>query len=100
CPGRRMNNRRKLIFSLGAGALATTFDSFAQPRDKVYRIGILFSNAAASAKWQVDVFIQALQEFGYVENKNILFEHRYAEGNFERLPAMAAELVQLKVDVI
>jgi len=95
-----MNNRRKLIFSLGAGALATTFDSFAQPRDKVYRIGILFSNAAASAKWQVDVFIQALQEFGYVENKNILFEHRYAEGNFERLPAMAAELVQLKVDVI
>ena len=95
-----MNNRRKLIFSLGAGALATTFDSFAQPRDKVYRIGILFSNAAASAKWQVDVFIQALQEFGYVENKNILFEHRYAEGNFERLPPMAAELVQLKVDVI
>jgi len=95
-----MNNRRKLIFSLGAGALATTFDSFAQPRDKVYRIGILFSNAAASAKWQVDVFIQALQEFGYVENKNILFEHRYAEGNFERVPAMAAELVQLKVDVI
>ena len=95
-----MNNRRKLIFSLGAGALATTFNSFAQPRDKVYRIGILFSNAAASAKWQVDVFIQALQEFGYVENKNILFEHRYAEGNFERLPAMAAELVQLKVDVI
>jgi len=95
-----MNNRRKLIFSLGAGALATTFNSFAQPRDKVYRIGILFSNAAASAKWQVDVFIQALQEFGYVENKNILFEHRYAEGNFERLPPMAAELVQLKVDVI
>jgi len=94
-----MNNRRKLLIALG-GALVSPRAVPAQQRDKVYRIGILFSNTPASAKPQIDAFLQGLQELGYVEKKNVVFEYRYAEGHFDRLPAMAAELVEHKVDLI
>ena len=49
---------------------------------------------------RVEAFRQRLRELGYVEGKNIVIEHRYAEGKLERLPDLAAELVRLKVDVI
>jgi len=92
--------RRDVLLALGATALVAPFTSFAQPRDKVYRIGILFSSTPASAKPQIDAFIQGLQELGYVENKNVQFEYRYAEGLFDRLPRLAAELIEQKVDLI
>jgi putative ABC transport system substrate-binding protein len=95
-----MNNRRKLLVALGAGALASPLGTLAQQRAKVYRIGILFSTTPVAAKPQVDAFMQGLQELGYIEHKNVTFEHRYAEGLFERLPVMANELVQQKVDLI
>ena len=49
---------------------------------------------------RIEAIRLALREFGYVEGKNISIEWRYAEGKFDRLPALAAELVRLKVDVI
>jgi putative ABC transport system substrate-binding protein len=98
--GRSMNNRRGLLVALGAGVLASPIILLAQQRDKVYRIGVLRSDTPAAAKPQMDAFMQGLRELGYVENKNVVFERRYAEGMFDRLPAMAAELVQQKVDLI
>lgn len=95
-----MNKRRKLVIALGAGALTAPFASFAQQKGKVWHVGILASGSSASAGHLYDAFTQGLRELGYVEGKNISIERRFAEGNVDRLPALAAELVQAKVDVI
>jgi putative ABC transport system substrate-binding protein len=72
----------------------------AQQPKKVARIGFLaaVSHSANSARFEA--FRQGLRELGYVEGKNIVIEWRYAEGKLDRLPALADELVRLKVDVI
>jgi len=67
---------------------------------KLHRIGILFIGTSSFYSAWIDVFRQGLKELGYIEGKNIAFEYRYAEGKADRLPALAAELVVLKVDVI
>ncbi len=71
----------------------------AQPPAKVARIGVLTLAVASSAPL-AEAFRQGLKEHGYVEGQNIAFEYRYAEGRADKLPALAAELVRLKVDVI
>jgi putative ABC transport system substrate-binding protein len=95
-----MINRRKLLVALGAGVLATPLASFAQPQGKVWRIGFLHSESLARAGDRVDQFRAGLRELGYEEGKNLLIEFRWAEGNNDRLPELAAELVRLKVDVL
>src|SRR5262245_13688416 len=74
----------------------------AQPAAKVFRIGLLgtvpLTNPEASRIW--GGFFEGLRQLGYVEGQNVVIEGRYSEGRSERLPAFAAELVQLKVDVI
>jgi len=63
-------------------------------------VGWLFSVSASSAVDRIEAFRQGLHELGYTEGKNIAIEYRYAESKLDRLPALAAELVRLKVDVI
>ena len=70
----------------------------AQQAGKVFRIGLLTGAGATSPN--VAGFRQELRELGWIEGQNIAIDHRYAEGNSDRLPALAAELVRLKVDVI
>jgi putative tryptophan/tyrosine transport system substrate-binding protein len=67
-------------------------------QSKIPRIGILFIGGRDQP--HLEAFKQGLRERGYIEGKNIAFEYRYAEGNVDRLPSLAAELVQLKPDVI
>src|SRR6266700_2682153 len=99
--GRGMSNRRKLVIALGAGALIAPLACFAQPqRSKVARIGLLETISASSDANLREALIAGLRALGYVEGKNIVIEYRYAEGKYERLPGLAAELVQMKVDVI
>ena len=94
-----MNSRRKLLVALSAGALAAPLACFAQQqRSKVARIGVLESTSSSAN--QREALIVGLRELGYVEGKNMIIEDRWAEGNYERLPDLAAELVQMKVDVI
>jgi putative ABC transport system substrate-binding protein len=75
---------------------------FAQPqRPKVARIGLLEATSASSfADGRPEPLIAGLRELGYVEGRNIIIEYRWAEGKYERLPGLAAEMVQMNVDVI
>ena len=95
-----MNNRRKLFVALGAGALTAPFASFAQQQGKVWRIGFLGAVSASGIAGWVEALRAGLRDFGYVEGKNLVIEFRWAEGKYERLPQLAAELVRLKVDII
>jgi putative tryptophan/tyrosine transport system substrate-binding protein len=83
-----------LIFSLG-GAVAQ-----AQQPAKIPRIGFLGAASDPAITERLDAFRQGLRELGYIEGKNIAVELRSAEGKPDRLPALAAELVRLKVEVI
>jgi putative ABC transport system substrate-binding protein len=95
-----MNNRRKMIIALGAGALAAPFGSIAQQQGKVWRIGFLGLASATSSASRVEAVRAGLRDLGYVENKNLIIEFRWAEGKYERLPELAADLVRLNVDVL
>jgi len=74
--------------------------SGAQQPTKIPRIGYLTAGTRSLNSPRVEAFRQSLRDLGYVEGKNIIIELRNAEGKFDRLPALAAELVRLKVDVI
>jgi putative ABC transport system substrate-binding protein len=93
-----MDRRRFLLTSL-AGAFATPLAAEAQQAGKMYRIGVMFVGSAGPHVY-LDAFRQGLRELGWMEGKNIELEVRAAEGKYERLPAIAAELVRLRVDII
>lgn len=96
-----MNNRRKLLVVFGAGLLVTSLTLFAQQQPaKIARIGFLGATSLASYGRNVDALRAGLRELGYVEGKNLVLEFRWAEGKYDRLPELAAELVRLKVDII
>src|SRR5262245_33583905 len=78
---------------------AGTFADAPQPK-KVPRIGVLAPGSPVSDSPRIDPFRQGLRELGYTEGQDIVIELRFAEGKSERLPALVAELIQLKVDVI
>ncbi len=109
-----MITRRSLILALGSGVMATPFASFAQQAGKaptlalapapgkIWRVGFLADNARPAS---IDAhfhgaFARGLRDLGYIEGKNLFIEWRYAENRPELLPALAAELVRLNVDVI
>ena len=92
-----MNKRRELLAALGAGALAATFCSFAQ-QQRINRIGVLSATFKSNPLTQA--FVQELRALGYTEGQNLLIVDRVADGNLQRLPAFAAELVAERVDVI
>src|SRR5215470_2540793 len=91
----------RFMLILAFGFLVVPFAAVAQRRAKVSRIGWLASGfPSAEADRQRSPFLQGLRELGWVEGQNITVEWRYAEENYDRLPALTAELVHLGVDVI
>ena len=84
-----------LVALAACGAVA-----LAQQPGKVHRIGFLSTVSPSTNAARMEAFRQGLRELGYVEGKNIVIEWRYAEGEDDRLPSSAAELVRLKVDLI
>jgi putative ABC transport system substrate-binding protein len=93
--------RRTFMSSVTLGLLAAPLAAKAQQTGKVYRVGILTNKASDPAEarlWQA--FRSGLRERGWIEGTNIRIEFREAEGNFARLPELAADLVRLKVDLI
>ena len=94
-----MDRVQRRDFLIAAGALvAAPLVAEAQQAAKVNRIGYLSTNLASPHL--PEAFRQGLRDLGYVEGRNLVIEYRDAEGKVDRLPALAAELVALKVDVI
>jgi putative ABC transport system substrate-binding protein len=93
-------NRRTAIRRLATFFLTTASLAQAQQPKKIPRIGYLVGGNPTSESTLSEVFRLALRELGYIEGQNIAFEYRYSEGKPDRLPALAAELVRLKVDII
>jgi putative ABC transport system substrate-binding protein len=88
------------IFALGFTFAFSGVGVRAQQAKKVARIGYLSARDSASESARAEAIRLALRERGYIEGQNIATEYRYAKGNLDRLPALAAELVRLKVDII
>jgi len=91
--------RGALAVTLAVGILAVPLAGEAQQAAKVWRIGYLGYAYPTEAR-DLEVFRQRLRGLGYVEGKNLVIELRGADSSFEQLPALAAELVSLKLDVI
>ena len=94
-----MDRRRFLLTSL-AGAVATPGVVEAQQVGKVYRIGFISMRSGPRDNPQLEAFRKGLREIGYLEGGNAVLEIRYAGSDPQKLPALAAEMVRLKVDVI
>jgi len=88
--------RRDFITLLGGTVAAWSVGARAQQTGKTWRIGCLSPASSGNLK----TFMQGLNDLGYIDGKNIQFEQRVADGNLDRLPALAAELVRTNVDVI
>ena len=91
-----MITRRKFILALGA---LTPLASFAQGK-KIYRIGVLTSEGAASSRQRMDAFASTLRERGYAEGGNLVITYRYADGDLKQLPGLAEDLARTRPDVI
>src|SRR5215471_11194778 len=91
---------KRLLWIVTLVLLAIGTFAEAQQPAKAPRIGFLGGSSPSAISARIEAFRRGLRELGYVEGKNIVIEWRYAEGKFDRLPALAAELVRLKVDVI
>src|SRR5262245_19940148 len=92
--------RREFIALLGVAALTWPLAAGAQQAGKVYRIGYLEGGSSTASSNRIEAFRQGLRKLGWVEGQNIVIDYRFAEGRFDRLPDLAAELVRLKVDII
>jgi putative tryptophan/tyrosine transport system substrate-binding protein len=92
--------RRRIVVVLGVSALAAPLVSLAQQQRNVPRIGFLMSETLAAQADTIDAVRAGLLDHGYVDGKNIAIELRAADGDYDRLPELAAELARLKVDVI
>jgi putative tryptophan/tyrosine transport system substrate-binding protein len=92
--------RREAITLLGGAAVTWPLNARAQQADKVYRIGYLGASSAVAQANRLNAFRAGLAALGYVEGKNIVIETRWLEGQYDQLAELAAQLVNLKVDVI
>lgn len=90
-------NRRETLSALAALSAMTSVAVAQQA--KIHRVGYLASGSARSP-YLVEAFREGLREAGWVEGKNIVVDYRFAEGSFDRLPLLAAELVRLNVAVL
>jgi putative ABC transport system substrate-binding protein len=93
-------SRRAASVALALGLLAAPLVVEAQPAGKVHRIGFLGAASASGYASQLAALRQGLHDLGYDEGRNLVIEYRWAEGQYQRLPDLAAELVARKVTLI
>jgi putative ABC transport system substrate-binding protein len=93
-------SRRAFVAAVAGGLLAGPLPAGAQPGGKLHRIGFLGNSTEALEANLVGPFRAGFRELGYVEGRDLVIEYRWAGGQYERFPALIAELIALKVDVI
>jgi putative tryptophan/tyrosine transport system substrate-binding protein len=92
--------RREFIMLLGGAAVASPVGAGAQQRTKLPTIGILCVSTTSAWNASLTVFVEQLNQLGWIDGRSVALEYRWAEGHAERFPELAAELVRLRVDVI
>src|SRR5258708_39521811 len=92
--------KRREFLALVGGAMVASSPARAQPAAKVRRIGFMGNSTATLEANLVGPFRKALRDLGYVEGRDIVIEYRWAEGDYQRFPALVAELITSGVDVI
>src|SRR6266704_936739 len=92
------DRRRMLLRAVLGGVALAPLGSWAQEQSKVWRIGFLAADASSTRVY--DGFQQGMRELGYILGKNCSIAWRFADGRYERLPSLAAELVRLNVDIM
>jgi len=92
--------KRRDFIAAFAGAAAWPLAARAQQRADIPRIGFLGIDPPSVLKSRVEALREGLHDLGYTEGKNIVVHFRYADGNYDRLPALASELIDLKVDLL
>src|SRR6476660_8429136 len=92
--------RREFIRLIGGAAVAWPLAARAQQPERIARIGYLDLGPASARADRVEALRAGLRDLGYIEGKNIAIEFRWAEGNYDQLPTLVADLVRLKVNVI
>jgi putative ABC transport system substrate-binding protein len=93
-------DKKIFCFSLSAMLFALGSSAFAQQPAKLPRIGFVTAGSSSTIAARIEALRQGLRDLGYIEDKNIIIEWRFGEGKVDRLPALVAELVRLKVDVL
>ena len=96
-----MTTRRRFLVGLGVGSLSTALPAFAQQGVKTPKVGVLWhAGSAEEEKIPLGGLVEGFRNLGYVDGKNIVLEHRFPNEQPERFFSLAAELVQIKVDVL
>jgi putative tryptophan/tyrosine transport system substrate-binding protein len=91
---------KKLVWLLAILFLAAGMFAQAQQPRKIPRLGFLSAVSASGSETSLEAFRQGLREFGYIEGKTIIIDYRWGEGKLDRIPELATELVNLRVDII
>jgi putative ABC transport system substrate-binding protein len=94
-----MTSRRTFLATVTGGVLAAPLAAWAQQAGKVYRVGFIWDSPEMFPA-AIEAFHRGLRDLGWIEGQNIVVEHRWSQGRFDRLDELAQELVRLKVDVI
>ena len=94
-----MIRRREFITMVGA-AVACPVELLAQQSSKIWRVGMLDTVSRELNSANMHAFLRQLRENGYIEGQNVSVEYRWAEGHYDRLPTLAAELVRSRVAVL
>src|SRR4051812_6615900 len=98
--GKKMNNRRKLVIGLGLTALPAPLLCLAQAQSKIWRVAFIVPGRAATAAPSIAAFKDGMRENGMLEGEHYVLDTVYAEGKYERFPALTNEVLQRKANVI
>src|SRR5258706_1132004 len=95
-----MNRRDAAVAFFVLGITSAPFTSFAQRKDKLWRVGIVYGGTRATVKANEEAFLKGMTDHGYYVGRNLIVDSRYAGGDAARYPVLVDEVIALKPDVL